>query len=89
MNCSKWEERVLNGNIMKKIIYVELLNEGTVSYRPVYSDYICDNIYILGEKDDDFEEWAFNSGEYVITEPHVFSDGTICPLVKDYYTPTH
>ena len=39
--------------------------------------------YILGEKDDDTEEWAFNPGDYVITEQHVFNDGTIYPLVVD------
>lgn len=65
---------------MKRIIYVELLNEGVVSFRPVLSECVCKNIYILGEKDDDSEEWAFNPGEYVVTEPHTFSDGTKYPL---------
>jgi hypothetical protein len=68
---------------MKKIIYIELLNEGTISYRPVLSYCVHKNIYILGEKDDDTEEWAFNPGDYVITEQHVFNDGTIYPLVVD------
>ena len=74
---------------MKKIIYIELLNEGTISYRPVLSYCVHKNITLLnelneeGEKDDDTEEWAFNPGDYVITEQHVFNDGTIYPLVVD------
>lgn len=72
--------KFLNGNDMKRIIYIELLNEGVVSYRPVLSEFVCNNIYILGKKDDDSEEWAFNPGEYVVTEPHTFSDGTKYPL---------
>ena len=65
---------------MKRIIYVELLNEGVVSYRPVLSECVCNNIYILGEKDDDSEEWAFNPGECVVTETHTFSVGAKYPL---------
>ena len=66
---------------MKNVIYVELLNEGVISYRPVLSECICDNIYSLGEKKDDSEEWAFDPGTYVVTETHIFSDGTTFPLV--------
>lgn len=66
---------------MKKTIYVELLNEGTTTYRPVLSEHVCDNTYILGDKDDDTEEWAFKPGGLVLTEPHTFSDGTVHPLV--------
>ena len=66
---------------MKNVIYVELLNEGVILYRPVLSECICDNIYLLGEKEDDSEKWAFDTGKYVVTEPHTFSDGTTSPLV--------
>ena len=56
---------------MKKTIYIQLLGEGTVVYRPVPAIEISENIYkIKGEKiyDPDDEEWEFLPGTIVKVE---------------------
>ncbi len=47
---------------MKKIIYVELLDEGTTVFRPVPSTKIKDGVYKLGGEDfydPEDEKWEF------------------------------
>ena len=56
---------------MRKIIYVQLLGEGTTVYRPVPAVEIDENVYLLkGEEifDPDDEEWEFLPGTKVRVE---------------------
>jgi hypothetical protein len=49
----------------KRTIYVELLEEGTVCWRPVEAEYMGGELYRLtGEKPSD-EIWAFSTGDVV------------------------
>ena len=65
---------------MRKIIYIQLLDEGTTIYRPVLSTVIDDNIYIVGNRDDNDEKWEFEPNEIVEVKRHVFKDGK-CGLI--------
>lgn len=56
--------------IMEKI-YVKLVNEGSVTYRPVPSSKVSDNIYkLMGFDIYDIEDetWEFLPGTLVLTE---------------------
>ncbi|WP_257667144.1 hypothetical protein [Parapedobacter tibetensis] len=56
---------------MKKTIYIQLLGEGTIVYRPVPAIEIGENIFQLkGEEiyDPDDEEWEFLPGTKVRVE---------------------
>lgn len=47
---------------MKKVIYVQLLDEGTIVYRPVLSFQLSSNIYKVGEElsyEHKNEKWEF------------------------------
>ena len=55
-------------NSNNEIIYVQLLNEGTVTYRPVSAKKLSESIYqLLGEDihDPEDEEWEFLPGTIV------------------------
>lgn len=61
---------------MKKIIYVQLLNEGSIAFRPVSAYEIGNNIYkIDGSEvyDPEDEEWEFKPGMSVIVEQRELS----------------
>ena len=65
------EVRDLNTNEMEKTIYIQLLGEGTLVYRPVQAIKIGENIYQLkGEEifDSEDEEWKFLPGSKVRVE---------------------
>ena len=56
---------------MEKIIYIKLLNEGSVAYRPVPSYEIGNNIFKVNGLeiyDPEDEEWEFIPGTYVLVE---------------------
>lgn len=60
---------------MDFIVYVQLLNEGTVCYRPVPADKIRDFVYRIGVVPDyfsSFEEWEFPPGSIVEVKYHRF-----------------
>lgn len=56
---------------MERTIYIQLLNEGSIAYRPVPALQIENNIYkVLGFEiyDPEDEEWEFLPGSYVLVE---------------------
>ena len=56
---------------MEKIIYIQLLDEGTIAYRPVPAREIENNIYEMGGYDiydPEDEVWEFLPGTYVLVE---------------------
>lgn len=64
-------EKGLNIKNMKKIIYIQLLNEGTKVYRPVPAREVQSNIYEIGGfeiYDTEDEIWEFTPGTYVLVE---------------------
>ena len=59
---------------MEKIIYIQLLNEGSVAYRPVPAIQIENNIYkVQGFEiyDSEDEEWEFLPGTRVFVEEQI------------------
>lgn len=61
-------------NNMKRIIYIQLLNEGSVAYRPVSSYEIGNNIFKVDGSDiydPDDEEWEFPPGTFVLVEEQI------------------
>ncbi len=65
------EALALNINEMEKIVYVQLLGEGTIVYRPVPATQINGSIHLLrGEEifDGDDEDWEFLPGTKVVVE---------------------
>ncbi len=50
------------------IVYVELLNEGTLFYRPVEADKNPDGSYTLSLSQPESEEWEFPPGSTVECE---------------------
>jgi hypothetical protein len=60
----------------KRIIYVELLEEGTACWRPVESEYLGNELYrIVGEKPED-ENWAFSVRDVVKCKLKEFQEGS-------------
>jgi hypothetical protein len=58
-------------------VYVQLLNEGTVAYRPVPAKHAGDDSYVLegwGLEETGQEEWEFIPGTRVICEPRTIED---------------
>jgi len=56
---------------MKKEIFIKLLGEGTLVYRPVPSIKISENLYILQGSEiynPEVEEWEFKPGTLVFVE---------------------
>jgi hypothetical protein len=71
--------------IMEKIIYVQLLNEGSIAYRPVPAIEIENNIYMLQGfdiYDTEDEEWEFLPGSYVLVEEQVKGDKNVSVAIK-------
>lgn len=71
---------------MKKNIYVKLLNEGTICYRPVEAIEIEAGKYQITEENDTAfdEEWEFPAGTIVNVEEHTFSDNSTGLLAIRY-----
>ncbi|HXD10439.1 MAG TPA: hypothetical protein VN653_10280 [Anaerolineales bacterium] len=56
-------------------IYVELLDEGTIVYRPVTATHIKDLIFKIEGAVPETETWAFLPGEIVECRYHKFTRG--------------
>jgi hypothetical protein len=60
----------------KRIIFVELLEEGTACWRPVEAEYLGNELYrIVGEKAEN-EVWAFSAGDVVKCKLKEFQEGS-------------
>jgi hypothetical protein len=71
---------------MKRIIYIQLLNEGSVAYRPVSAYLIGENIYkIDGSEcyDPNDEGWEFPPNTYVIVEERKLSGEDVLVAIKE------
>lgn len=73
---------------MQKDIYIQLLDEGTVVYRPVPALQVNDNVYRLEgydiyERVKDDEVWEFTPGMVVIVEEKNLSDGAYLVAVRE------
>ena len=76
---------------MERIIYIQLLEEGTVVYRPVLSTSIEENIYTVGGDDiydAENELWQFPPHTIVMVEEREFSDGLALVVIGEYKDPT-
>ena len=61
---------------MKKIIYIKLLNEGSVAYRPISAYEIKENVYTIDGSEcynPVDEEWEFSPNTYVFVEEKTLS----------------
>jgi hypothetical protein len=63
---------------MEYIIYVELLDEGSVAYRPVIATHIQDNIYRINHSDYDINYTEYDTED----EKWEFSPNTIVRVVE-------
>jgi len=57
-------------------IYVALLDEGTVVWRPVWAEKIGTGLYRLQGSVPETEHWQFQPGDMVRCREHQFSGGT-------------
>lgn len=71
---------------MKDIVYVYLLNEGTLTWRPVLSEKIDENTYLLGDEnyDPQDEEWEFPPHSLVHVRLRRFSDEIVALTAFEY-----
>ena len=61
----------LNIRTMEQILYIKLLDDGTVVYRPVPAIKLAQNIFRIGGEsiyDPEDEIWEFKPGAYVVAE---------------------
>jgi len=63
-------------------VYVALLNEGTVAWRPVPARHLGDSRYELLGIVPSQEEWQFSSGQTVECEMQVLSDSEALIAVR-------
>jgi hypothetical protein len=71
---------------MKRIIYIQLLNEGSVAYRPVSSLEIEKNIFRVDGSEiynPEDEEWEFPPGTYVIVEKQIRGGEKVLIAIKE------
>ena len=61
------------------IIYVQLLDEGTVAFRPVTAEHIGGDQFVIETRRPEDELWEFDSGSTVIGEPRRISGG--CSII--------
>jgi hypothetical protein len=70
----------------KKIIYIKLLNEGSIAYRPVSAYETGNNIYKiygLDVYDPEDEEWEFLPGTYVLVEEQIRSGEKVLVAISE------
>jgi hypothetical protein len=60
----------------KRIIYVELLEEGTSCWRPVEAEYLGNELYRIVGKKPEGEIWAFSIGDVVKCKLKAFKEGS-------------
>ena len=71
---------------MKKKIYIKLLDEGTIVYKPIPSIEIESNIYkVQGHELYDMEDeiWEFPPDTYVLVEERYFSGEKVLVAIKE------
>jgi hypothetical protein len=76
---------------MESVIYIQLLKEGTIVYRPVLSTSIAEDIYKVGGDDiydAEDELWQFPPHTIVIVEERELSDGVALVAIGEYQNPT-
>ena len=77
----------------QKLIYIPLLNEGTIVSRPVVASDMGNNIYKIigteqGLKPEELdEEWLFPIGSYVICKTEESTTGTILIANNSFILP--
>jgi hypothetical protein len=70
---------------MKKIIYIQLLNEGSVAYRPVSAYEIKESVYKIDGSEcynPEDEEWEFLPGTYVLVEERTFDGENVLVAIQ-------
>lgn len=70
---------------MEKIIYIQLLDEGTKVYRPVPACEIGNNIYEVNGfeiYDPEDEVWEFSPGTYVLVEEQKLDEKIVLVAIK-------
>lgn len=80
------EDQDLNIRDMEKIIYVQLLGEGTVVYRPVPAIKIKDDLYkIQGREiyDSYDEEWEFLPQSVVVVQEQELEGRYVLVAIKE------
>ena len=80
------EDLDLNIRCMKKNIYVQLLGEGTVVYRPVPAIKIKENLYMIQGKeiyDPDDEEWEFLPNTIVVVQNRELEGKNVLVAAKE------
>lgn len=67
-------------------IYVQLMNEGTIVYRPVAAQKIDEAIYEILQDDMVVlgEEWEFHNGSNVIVENRLLSGGNVLVAISNF-----
>ena len=70
---------------MEKKIYIQLLGEGTIVYRPVPACQIADNLYEVGGfeiHDPENEVWEFTPGTYVFVEEQYLDGESVLVAIQ-------
>lgn len=71
--------------MLEEIIYVQLLDEGSIAFRPVPAMKVNENTYLLGGNefyDTEDEVWEFLPGMKVLVEDYISSEGTSVLIAK-------
>ena len=61
---------------MAPIIFVELVGEGTQSWRPIHGIHLREDVYQIISKVPPDERWKFTTGDHVRCRKRTFADGT-------------
>ncbi|MFR2069205.1 MAG: hypothetical protein ACLS4S_03040 [Bacteroides nordii] len=71
---------------MKNTIYIKLLNEGSVAYRPTSAYQIEEYIYKIDGSEcynSEDEEWEFLPGVYVLVEERNLSGRNVLVVIRE------
>lgn len=66
-------------------IYVQLLGEGTIAYKPVDAIKVTDNVYQIQDDelyDPNDEEWEFAPGTSVIVEEQILDGDKVLVAIR-------
>lgn len=69
---------------MENTIYIRLLGEGVLVYRPIHASQIASNVYVVGGYDvydPDDEEWEFLPGAHVVVDERVLEGEAVLVAV--------
>ncbi len=77
--------RVLNTEVnMNEIVYIRLLNEGVLVYRPVPAMRVTSDVYVVGGADiydPEDETWEFPPGAHVVVQKRAIESGGEAVLI--------